>query len=38
MIEKSRRKKHPRAHPHFVWADPSFDVSVLDPHWQDIGN
>ena len=22
MIEKHRRKKHPRRHPHFVWADP----------------
>ena len=22
MIEKNRRKKRPRAHPHFVWADP----------------
>ena len=22
MIEKHRRKKQPRAHPHFVWADP----------------
>ncbi len=22
MIEKHRRKKHPRAHPHFRWADP----------------
>jgi DNA-binding transcriptional regulator YiaG len=23
MIEKHRRKKHPRRHPHFVWADPA---------------
>lgn len=22
MIEKHRRKKQPRRHPHFVWADP----------------
>jgi len=22
MIEKHRRQKKPRAHPHFVWADP----------------
>lgn len=22
MIEKNRRRKKPRAHPHFVWADP----------------
>jgi len=22
MIEKNRRKKKPRRHPHFVWADP----------------
>ena len=22
MIEKNRRQKKPRAHPHFVWADP----------------
>jgi DNA-binding transcriptional regulator YiaG len=22
MIEKHRRKKKPRAHPHYVWADP----------------
>lgn len=22
MIEKHRRKKNPRRHPHFVWADP----------------
>ena len=22
MIEKHRRKKQPRAHPHYVWADP----------------
>ena len=22
MIEKNRRKKHPRRHPHYVWADP----------------
>ena len=22
MIEKHRRKKHPRRHPHFAWADP----------------
>jgi DNA-binding XRE family transcriptional regulator len=22
MIEKNRRHKKPRAHPHFVWADP----------------
>lgn len=22
MIEKHRRKKHPRRHPHFTWADP----------------
>lgn len=22
MIEKNRRKKQPRRHPHFVWADP----------------
>lgn len=23
MIEKNRRQKKPRAHPHFVWADPA---------------
>ena len=23
MIEKHRRQRKPRAHPHFVWADPS---------------
>lgn len=23
MIEKHRRRKKPRAHPHFVWADPA---------------
>jgi DNA-binding transcriptional regulator YiaG len=22
MIEKNRRRKKPRAHPHYVWADP----------------
>lgn len=22
MLEKHRRQKKPRAHPHFVWADP----------------
>ncbi|PKO73321.1 MAG: XRE family transcriptional regulator [Betaproteobacteria bacterium HGW-Betaproteobacteria-17] len=22
MIEKNRRQKHPRRHPHFVWVDP----------------
>lgn len=30
MIEKHRRKKHPRRHPHFVWADPErFHVERL---------
>jgi DNA-binding XRE family transcriptional regulator len=23
MIEKNRRRKKPRAHPHFVWVDPA---------------